>query len=150
MRCILLINQNNTASSLLWQPIPTGCQSIMNINVGQRIMAVGAVGVFGLMLVGALYFYGNWVQDGFRAASDDAEKIAGTALKLQVDLLDARRLEKDFLLRRELDHATRHAEISREIESNLASLRESAQALAQSELAMQVASVNDVFGAYKS
>ena len=43
-------------------------------------MAVGAVGVFGLMLVGALYFYGSWVQDGFRAASDDAERIAGTAL----------------------------------------------------------------------
>jgi len=63
-------------------------------------MAVGAVGVFGLMLWEALYFYGNWVQDGFRAASDDAEKIAGTALKLQVDFLDARRLEKDFLLRR--------------------------------------------------
>jgi len=57
-------------------------------------MAVGAVGVFGLMLVGALYFYGNWVQDGFRAASDDAERIAGTALKLRVDFLDARRWRK--------------------------------------------------------
>ena len=65
-------------------PIPP-----MNMNVTRRIMAVGAVGVFGLVLVGVLYFYGLWVQDGFRAASDDAERIAGTALKLQVDLLDA-------------------------------------------------------------
>src|SRR5215813_8652820 len=121
MRCILLINQNNTASSLLWQPIPTGCQSIMNINVGQRIMAVGAVGVFGLMLVGALYFYGNWVQDGFRAASDDAERIAGAALKLRVDFLDARRLEKDFLLRRDRAPLTRHKEASKPIQSNLSS-----------------------------
>src|SRR5215475_3928505 len=108
-------------------PIPP-----MTMNVTRRIMAVGAVGVFGLVLVGVLYFYGLWVQDGFRAASDNAERIAGTALKLQVDLLDARRLEKDFLLRRELDHVTRHAEVSRAIESSLASLRESAQALAQS------------------
>jgi methyl-accepting chemotaxis protein len=121
----------------------------MNMNVTRRIMAVGAVGVFGLVLVGVLYFYGLWVQDGFRAASDDAERIAGTALKLQVDLLDARRLEKDFLLRRELDHATRHAEISREIESNLASLRESARAIEQSMLATQVSSITDVFGAYR-
>jgi len=119
------------------------------MNVTRRIMAVGAVGVFGLVLVGALYFYGLWVQDGFRAASDDAERIAGTALKLQVDFLDARRLEKDFLLRRELDHVTRHAEVSRTIESSLSSLRESAQALAQSELAKQVASITNVFGEYK-
>src|SRR4030095_17254412 len=86
------------------RPIPP-----MNMNVTRRIMAVGAVGVFGLVLVGALYFYGLWVQDGFRTASDDAERIAGTALKLQVDLLDARRLEKDFLLRHELGHVSRPA-----------------------------------------
>src|SRR5215813_9506411 len=85
----------------------------MNINIGRRIMAVGAVGVFGLMLVGALYFYGIWAQDGFRAASDDAERIAGTALKLRVDFLDARRLEKDFLLRRDVDFVTRHKEVSK-------------------------------------
>src|SRR5262249_17132076 len=106
----------------------------MNMNVTRRIMAVGAVGVFGLVLVGVLYFYGLWVQDGFRAASDDAERIAGTALKLQVDLLDARRLEKDFLLRRELDHAMRLAEISRQIESNMASLRERAHAIVRIKL----------------
>jgi len=121
----------------------------MNMNVTRRIMAVGAVGVFGLVLVGALYFYGIWVQDGFRAASDDAEKIAGTALKLQVDLLDARRLEKDFLLRRELDYVTRHGEVSKAIESCLSLLRESAQALGKSELAMQATSITDVFGSYK-
>jgi len=125
-------------------PIPP-----MNMNVTRRIMAVGAVGVFGLVLVGVLYFYGLWVQDGFRAASDDAERIAGTALKLQVDLLDARRLEKDFLLRRELDHVTRHVEVSRDIESSLSSLRESAQALEQSELGKQVAFLVNLFGEYK-
>jgi methyl-accepting chemotaxis protein len=112
-------------------------------------MAVGAVGVFGLMLVGALYFYGNWVQDGFRAASDDAEKIAGTALKLQVDFLDARRLEKDFLLRRELDYVTRHKEVSKAIESNLSSLQDSARLLGQTELVRQMASIIDVFGSYE-
>src|SRR5215510_16073901 len=125
-------------------PIPP-----MYMNVTRMIMAVGAVCVFGLVLVGVLYFYGLWVQDGFRAASDDAERIAGTALKLQVDLLDARRLEKDFLLRRELVHATRHAEASRDIESSLSSLRESAQALEQSELAKQVAFITGVFSEYK-
>jgi methyl-accepting chemotaxis protein len=112
-------------------------------------MAVGAVGVFGLMLVGALYFYGNWVQDGFRSASDDAEKIAGTALKLQVDFLDARRLEKDFLLRRELDYVTRHKEVSKAIESNLSSLQDSARLLGKTELVRQIASIIDVFGSYE-
>jgi methyl-accepting chemotaxis protein len=121
----------------------------MNINVAQRIMAVGAVGVFGLVLVGALYFYGNRVQDGFRAASDDAEKIAGTALKLRVDFLDARRLEKDFLLRRELDHVTRHKEVSKAIGSNLSALQDSARSLGQTELVRQIASIIEVFGSYE-
>jgi methyl-accepting chemotaxis protein len=112
-------------------------------------MAVGAVGVFGLMLVGALYFYGNWVQDGFRAASDDAERIAGTALKLQVDFLDARRLEKDFLLRRELDHVTRHKEVSKAIASNLSMLQDSARSFGQTELVRQIASIIEVFGSYE-
>jgi methyl-accepting chemotaxis protein len=121
----------------------------MNINIGRRIMAVGAVGVFGLMLVGALYFYGNWVQDGFRAASDDAERIAGTALKLRVDLLDAWRLEKDFLLRRELDPVTRHKEVSKAIESNLSMLQDSARSLGQTELVRQITSIIEVFGSYE-
>ena len=112
-------------------------------------MAVGAVGVFGLMLVGALYFYGNWVQDGFRAASDDAERIAGAALKLRVDFLDARRLEKDFLLRRELDHVTRHKEVSKAIQSNLSSLKESARSLNQTELVRQIASIIEMFSSYE-
>src|SRR5215468_3859606 len=121
----------------------------MNLNVGRRIMAVGAVGVFGLMLVGALYFYGNWVQDGFRAASDDAERIAGTALKLQVDFLDARRLEKDFLLRRDVDYVTRHKEVSKAIESNLSSLQDRSRLLDKTELVRQIASIIDVFGSYE-
>jgi len=112
-------------------------------------MAVGAVGVFGLMLVGALYFYGNWVQDGFRAASDDAERIAGTALKLRVDFLDTRRLEKDFLLRRDLDPVTRHKEVSKAIETNLSMLQDSARSLGQTELVRQIASIIDVFGSYE-
>ncbi len=120
----------------------------MHMNVARRIMAVGAVGVFGLMLVGALYFFGTWVQDGFRRASDNAEKTARVALKLQVDLLDARRLEKDFLLRRDLQFVTRHGEVSKAIQSNLASLRASAQALGQSGLAKQVSSIIEAFGAY--
>jgi methyl-accepting chemotaxis protein len=121
----------------------------MNINVGRRIMAVGAVGVFGLMLVGALYFFGNWVQDGFRAASDDAERIAGTALKLRVDFLDARRLEKDFLLRRDLDYVTRHQEVSKAIESNLLSLLGSARSLGHTQLVRQIASIIETFGSYE-
>src|SRR5262245_30485082 len=121
----------------------------MNVNIGRRIMAVGAVGVFGLMLMGALYFYGNWVQDGFRAASDDAERIAGTALRLRVDFLDARRLEKDFLLRRELDHVNRHKEVSRAIQSNLSSLRDSARSLGQTELVRQIASIIEMFSSYE-
>jgi methyl-accepting chemotaxis protein len=121
----------------------------MNVNIGRRIMAVGAVGVFGLMLVGALYFYGNWVQDGFRAASDDAERIAGAALRLRVDFLDARRLEKDFLLRRDLDHVTRHKEVSKAIQSNLSSLRDSAQSLGQTQLVRQIAFIIEVFGSYE-
>jgi methyl-accepting chemotaxis protein len=121
----------------------------MNINIGRRIMAVGAVGVFGLILVGALYFYGNRVQDGFRAASDDAERIANAALKLRADFLDARRLEKDFLLRRELDYATRHKEVGKAIESNLSMLQDSARALGQIELVSQIVSIIDVFGSYE-
>src|SRR5215468_2542812 len=121
----------------------------MNMNVTRRIMAVGAVGVFGLVLVGALYFYGLWVQDGFRAASDDAERIAGTSLKLRVDFLDARRLEKDFLLRRELDHVTRHKEVSKAIQSNLSSLKESARSLNQTELVRQIASIIEMFSSYE-
>jgi methyl-accepting chemotaxis protein len=121
----------------------------MNINVGRRIMAVGAVGVFGLILVGALYFYGSWVQDGFRAASDDAERIAGAALRLRVDFLDARRLEKDFLLRRELDYVTRHNEVSKAIELNLSMLQDSARSLGQTELVRQIASIIEVFGSYE-
>src|SRR6266550_1614833 len=61
----------------------------------------------------------------------------------------SRRLEKDFLLRHDLDHATRHKEVSKAIESNLSMLQDSARSLGQTELVRQITSIIEVFGSYE-
>jgi methyl-accepting chemotaxis protein len=74
---------------------------LSNIRMSFKVGALGAVGILGLMLVGVIYFIGSESQLRYQTASDTAS-VAGTTTKnLLIQLLQLRRHEKDFLLRRD-------------------------------------------------
>ena len=85
---------------------------LSRFGVTYQISAIGLVGVLGMICVGALYFFGSMALDSAngRLATENA-----TTLKLrdvEIDLLEVRRAEKDFMLRRKEDYVKKHESTS--------------------------------------
>src|SRR5947209_5731245 len=81
------------------------------LRLSHKIGAIGAVGVVGLIMVGTIYFVGNTTQNGYRKAAEDVGAIDRASDQSAILLLDARRAEKDFLLRHDEKYVKRHGEV---------------------------------------
>ena len=93
-----------------------------------KIAAIGAIGVIGVLVLGAIYHVGFFTQDHFRQLAERAQVTFAQANALQVKLLEGRRAEKDFLLRGDMKYAARHTELNDAIRADLERLRQQAVA----------------------
>jgi methyl-accepting chemotaxis protein len=82
------------------------------LRLTHKIAAIGLIGVVGLAAVGLIYEEGAWSQDGARKAAEDARAIAGLTRRISVEMLEARRDEKNFLLRKQESYVEHHAKLS--------------------------------------
>jgi methyl-accepting chemotaxis protein len=83
--------------------------TLSRIGVRYQIAAVGLVGVIGLLLVGLVYAIGAGEAAGARTEFERANAGLARLAAVKIDLLEARRSEKDFLLRRKEEEAAKHA-----------------------------------------
>ena len=119
-----------------------------SLRLTHKVMAIALIGLLSLVAFGAIYLIGRASQDVSRTAAMNARAIADLNHKLANDMLDARRAEKDFQLRRDLAYAKRHAEISAEIGRELAELRSVTRAGGFTALADRVDAVAKGFENY--
>ena len=91
-----------------------------------KIAAIGCVGVIGLAAVGVIYQQGTWAQDGVRKAAEDARAISGLTKRISIEMLEARRDEKNFLLRKQDSYVKHHAQLSGAIGRDFDELRDDA------------------------
>ena len=82
-----------------------------SIRLTHKIMAIGVVGLIGLLAFGAIYQVGSWSQDASRAAANNARAISDLNKQLSIEMLEARRNEKNFQQRRNESYAKGHAEL---------------------------------------
>jgi methyl-accepting chemotaxis protein len=94
-----------------------------SIRLTHKIMAIGVVGLVGLLAFGAIYEVGSWSQDGSRAIAGNARTISDLNKRLSTEMLEARRAEKDFQLRRDLSYSKRHAELSAAVDYDVEQLK---------------------------
>jgi methyl-accepting chemotaxis protein len=98
-------------------------QERFHLRLTHKIMAIGVVGLIGLLTFGAIYQFGNWSQDASRASADSAGAISNLNKKVSIELLEARRAEKDFQLRRDETYSKRHAELTAAIDNGFEQLK---------------------------
>ena len=98
--------------------------SMLHVTLRHKIAAIGIVGVLGIALIGALYWAGASSQARFQGAAESAAATAATNNSLYVALLEARRAEKDFLLRNDERYAQRQAEFARTAATRLGELKQ--------------------------
>ena len=112
--------------------------SSISLRLTHKISAIGIVGVIGVVLVGAIHMYGEAATSGYRAAAEDARSIAELNDKVEIELLEGRRAEKDFLLRNDSKRADRQIEISKSVAADMDSLRAKVGAAGKPDLARQI------------
>ncbi|HEY4959391.1 MAG TPA: hypothetical protein VII29_00915, partial [Terriglobales bacterium] len=71
-----------------------------------------AIGLAGLLAFGAIYQIGSWSQDASRTVADHARTISDLNNKLSIEMLEARRNEKNFQQRRTESYAKAHADLT--------------------------------------
>src|SRR5882724_10930617 len=82
-----------------------------HLRLTHKIMAIGVVGLVGLLAFGAIYQIGSWSQDASRAIAGNARTISDLNKQLSIEMLEARRNEKNFQQRRNESYAKAHAEL---------------------------------------
>src|SRR6266704_4108791 len=93
-----------------------------HLRLTHKIMAIGIVGLVGLLAFGGIYQIGSWSQDTSRAIAGNARTISDLNKKLSMEMLEARRAEKDFQLRRDEAYSKSHAELSATIDRDFQQL----------------------------
>jgi methyl-accepting chemotaxis protein len=83
-----------------------------SVRLTHKIMAIGIVGLIGLLAFGAIYQIGNRSQDASRIVADEGRAISNLNKQISIKMLQARRAEKDFQLRRDESYLKHHSELS--------------------------------------
>jgi len=120
----------------------------ISVRLTHKIMSIGIIGLLGLGAFGLIYILGNSSRDVSRIAAEDARKISSLNQRLAVDLLEVRRSEKDFLLRRDQTYSKRHAEKAAIVTRQLEQLRSLARSSGDHALAGKVDQVAAGFDGY--
>ncbi|RXH42858.1 methyl-accepting chemotaxis protein [Bradyrhizobium zhanjiangense] len=83
----------------------------ISIRLTHKVMAIGLFGLIGLAAFGAIYEIGSLSQDASREVANRARAIADLDKQLSIEMLEARRNEKNFQQRRNESFAKAHAEL---------------------------------------
>jgi methyl-accepting chemotaxis protein len=124
--------------------------NIFALRLTHKITAIGVIGVVGVALVGGIHLYGESAIAVFRQAAEAARSVAALNSKIEVELLEGRRAEKDFLLRNDASKADNHTEIGKAVAADLGMLRGKIAALGKPELARQIEAMSTSLKQYQS
>ena len=119
-----------------------------SIRLTHKIMAIGAVGLAGLLAFGAIYQIGSSSQEASRAVADRARAISDLNKQLSIELLEARRNEKNFQQRREESYARDHAAVVVMINRDFDQLQAAVQSAGLSSLSEKIRLAHDGFNSY--
>ncbi|MEY9252304.1 methyl-accepting chemotaxis protein [Bradyrhizobium ottawaense] len=122
----------------------------ISIRLTHKVMAIGLFGLIGLVAFGTIYQIGSLSQDTSRDAAEDARRLSDLNQRIPQQLLEARRAEKDFQLRRDQSYAKRHAELASDITRNLDRLGSAARAAGYAAVGEKASLVRTGFERYVS
>src|SRR3954466_8461712 len=120
----------------------------LHLRLTHKIAAIGCVGVIGLAAVGAIYQQGTWAQDSARKDADDARAISRLTKKISIEMLEARRDEKNFLLRKQDTYVKHHAQLSGAIGRDFDELKTLVKAAGYADLSEKIGVIHDGFESY--
>ena len=119
-----------------------------SVRLTHKVMAIGVVGLIGLLAFGAIYQVGSWSQDASRNVAKSAREISDLNKQLSIDMLEARRNEKNFQQRRNESYAKSHSELVVKIDRDFGRLEDLTKAANLGALIEKVKLAHDGFRKY--
>jgi methyl-accepting chemotaxis protein len=119
-----------------------------HLRLTHKIMAIGIVGLVGLIAFGTIYQIGSWSQDASRAIAGNARTISDLNKQLSIEMLEARRNEKNFQQRRNESYAKGHAELVVAINRDFDRLQMLTRAGGMGDLSEKIRIAHDGFAGY--
>ncbi|WP_339764626.1 methyl-accepting chemotaxis protein [uncultured Hoeflea sp.] len=113
-----------------------------------RIFLLAPLAILGMLVVGSIFYFGQTVEQGYRADLGEIQDLYTLDQDLEMSMLQARRAEKDFLLRRREKDVSRHAEVASAAEAQIQRLNTLATEAFPGELESQVATLDSGFKRY--
>lgn len=95
---------------------------LSRMSLKYQIALIGVFALIGFLAVGGFYVNANRTVDRYAATYDRATAAQSALTAIDIGMLQARRSEKDFLLRRDQKYADRHGEIMRQMEGRFTTL----------------------------
>ena len=120
-----------------------------SLRLSHKILLIGLIGLLGLAVFGGIYLTGAASQEESRKVAEEARVLSSLNEKLARDMLDARRAEKDFMLRRDEASMKRHEAVAATIRGEMERLGTMIRASAFTGLADKVDSLAKGFDEYQ-
>ena len=121
---------------------------LATLRLTHKVIAIGATGVLGLALVGGLYWSGTRTQASYEKTAAEASAIAASTGQLSIEMLEARRAEKDFLLRSDDKYVQAHGDGVKTIAGTFDDIARRLTILGQTELLRQTAAARAEYELY--
>src|ERR1700750_1524256 len=118
------------------------------LRLTHKVAAIGCVGVIGLAAVGLIYQQGMWSQDAVRKVAEDTRAISGLTKHISIEMLEARRDEKNFLLRKQHSYVKHHAQLSGAIGRDFDDLQTMVKPAGYADLSEKIGVIHDGFESY--
>jgi methyl-accepting chemotaxis protein len=103
-----------------------------------KVVAIGIVGIAGVMLVGGIHVYGESSMAVYRDTAHNAQTISELSGKIEIELLEGRRAEKDFLLRNDSKKADSQINIAKAVAADIDMLHGKVVAAGRPDLGRQI------------
>jgi len=122
----------------------------VSLRLTHKITAIGIIGVVGVILTGGIHFYGESAMAGYRDAAENARSIFELNSRIEIELLEGRRAEKDFLLRNDVKKIDSQIDISKSAAADIEILRGKIVAAGKPDLARKVEAMSASLKQYQS
>jgi methyl-accepting chemotaxis protein len=124
--------------------------SSLSLRLTHKITAIGVVGVVGVILIGGIHLYGEAATAVYRDAAENARAIFELNSKLEIELLEGRRAEKDFLLRNDPTKADSQIEIGKSVAADIDALHGKIVAIGRPDLARDIETMSASLKQYQA
>ncbi|WP_322514532.1 HAMP domain-containing methyl-accepting chemotaxis protein [Rhodopseudomonas palustris] len=121
----------------------------LRLRLSHKINSIAAVGIAGVLALGGLFMLGSASQEAARLEDERARALGDSNTLLQIAMLEQRRAEKNFMLRKDDAYVAAHQEGGKSARATVADMIRQTEAAGRSDLTRNLRSIEAGYADYE-